>query len=325
MRKVWSVLLVLVVLLAASVLAACGATTTYSEPTPGYMVKETVMVEAAPAPTSAAAPTAAPAAVVAQAGDASVPRAQTGRMIVKNAEMELLVADTDGALDGVTAVAAEYGGYIVSSHTWFEGEFKYASVRLGVPVGEFENVLRRLRGLAVKVNSETASGEDVTDQYVDLESQLTNLKATQARIREFLERAQTVEEALKVNEQLSEIEGKIEQIQGQMNYLRDRSAYSTISVQLVPQRPTPTPTLTPTPTPTPTPVAWQPGKTVVRATNTLGSLLKGLVELLIWLVVVLGPFLLPIIVVVWLVIRSRRRAGKRRGTPAAPTAPAAGE
>ncbi len=70
-------------------------------------------------------------------------------MIIKNAELDLLVANTDTALDGVTAIAADYGGYIVSTHTWFEDEFKYATIRLGVPVEEFENILRRLRGLAV--------------------------------------------------------------------------------------------------------------------------------------------------------------------------------
>jgi TRAP-type C4-dicarboxylate transport system permease small subunit len=68
-------------------------------------------------------------------------------MIIKNAEVELLVADTDVALDEVTVIAADYGGYIISSHTWLEDEYKHATARLGVPAQEFENVLRRLRGL----------------------------------------------------------------------------------------------------------------------------------------------------------------------------------
>jgi len=312
-------------LLIAGLLGGCGATGAPSMPLEAAPAA-TMAVEREPAAAATAAPqaTAEPAAVLAQAGNSSAPRVQTGRMIVKNAELELLVADTDAALDGITAVAADYGGYIVSSHTWFEADYKYATVRLGVPVAEFENMLRRLRGLAVKVNSETASGEDVTDQYVDLQSQLTNLQATQARIREFLDKAVDVKEALEVNAQLSQIEGQIEQIQGQMNYLRDRSAYSTIDVQLVPQRPTPTPSPTPTPTPTPTPAAWRPGQTFKSATGTLSSIVKGLVEVAIWIVVVLGPFALPVIIVAWLLIRRQRRAGRPR-TPPAPAAPAAGD
>ncbi len=130
---------------------------------------------------------------LASIGDlAPVPVARTEHMIIKNAEMGLLVSDTDAALDSVTLIASEYGGYIISSHSWYEHDHKYATVRLGVPVEEFENILRRLRGLALRVINEIASGEDVTDQYVDLQSRLTNLQATRDRIREFLDKAETV-------------------------------------------------------------------------------------------------------------------------------------
>ena len=109
--------------------------------------------------------------------------------------------------------------------------------------------MRRLRGLAVQVLDENATGEDVTDQYVDLQSQLVNLEATRARIQEFLQDAKSVDEALRVNQELANIEAQIEQIKGRMNYLTDRSAYSTITINLEPEFPV----LTPTPTSTPHP------------------------------------------------------------------------
>ncbi|MGD8397958.1 MAG: DUF4349 domain-containing protein [Anaerolineae bacterium] len=263
--------------------------------------REVVAAEATMAPAPAAE---APAA--GSSGLAAPVAPRVDRMIIKDAELELLVADTDDALDSVTLIASDYGGYIVSSHTWVEGEFRYATLRMGVPAAEFENVLRRLRGLALEVTSEIASGEDVTDQYVDLQSRLTNLEATRDRIREFLDKAENVEEALQVNEQLSQVEAQIEEIQGRMNYLRDRAAYSTITVQLVPERPTPTPTPTATPTPTPTPVAWRPGETFTAATDVLTTMLKGLVDLGIWALIILGPFVLPVAFVLWLVLRRRR-------------------
>jgi hypothetical protein len=276
---------------------------------------ETIVEEVELAPTAVPQPTPAPGSP----GLAAPYRAQAERMIIKNAEMDLLVSDTDVALDGITVIAADYGGYIISSHTWFEDEFKYATVRLGVPVVEFENILRRLRGLALKVNSEVASGEDVTDQYVDLQSRLTNLQATRDRIREFLDKAETVEEALQVNQQLSQVEAQIEEIQGRMNYLKDRAAFSTIDVQLNPQRPTPTPSPTPTPTPTPTPEAWRPGETVNEATGVLTSIVKGLMDLAIWAVVVLGPFLVPVALLIWLVIWLRRRRARSALPPEPPS------
>ena len=300
--------LVVVAVCLVVIVAACGAT---AEP---QMIVETVVVETvgevvAAEPTMAPEPAPTPALADASSAGTSLaaPIVRSDRMIIKDAELELLVVDTDAALDSVTLIAGDYGGYLVSSHTWLEGEYKYATVRMGVPSAEFENVLRRLRALALEVTNEVASGEDVTDQYVDLQSRLTNLEATRDRIREFLDKAENVEEALEVNEQLSEVEGQIEEIQGRMNYLRDRSAYSTITVQLVPEKPTPTPSPTPTPTPTPTPVAWRPGKTLQSASGVLTDLLKGLVEMGIWVTVLIGPFALPVAVVTWLLFRRRRR------------------
>jgi hypothetical protein len=151
-----------------------------------------------------------------------------------------------------------------------------------------------LRGLSVKVLDETASGEDVTNQFVDLQSQVTNLEATRDRIKSFLEQAQTVDEALRINQELSNVESQIESLKGQMNYLQDRSAFSTITVNFEPVLPEfkgP---------PTPTPVAWNPGETFGNATETLTSAYQGIIELLIWLFVVFLPIVLPPILIFWL-------------------------
>ena len=206
---------------------------------------------------------------------------QQNRMIIKNGEMALLVADTDRALDQATGVAVDSGGYIVSSKTWLQDGFKYASLTMGIPSDQFEVAQRRLRGLALEVQNDTASGQDVSQEYVDLQSRLTNLEATAARIREFLDKATKVADALEVNQQLSDVEGQIEQVKGRMQFLKDRSAFSTIALTLNPQVPTPTPY------PTPTPVAWQPGKTIEAAGGTLGGLLRGLVDAVLWLGIVL--------------------------------------
>ncbi len=233
----------------------------------------------------------------------------TQRLIIKDATLDLEVEDTDRAIDGVTQAAGDMQGYIISQRVWYDGEAKFATITLAVPVQAFENALRRLRGLATRVVNESASGEDVTDQYVDLQSRLRNLEATRDRVRSFLDQATSVEEALEVNRQLSEIEDEIEQVQGRINYLRDRAAFSTITVNLSPILPTPTPTATPTPTPTPTPEAWRPGETAKEATNVLVEIVQYLVEMLIWLVIVFGPF----IVVFYLLLKGALWLGKRYG------------
>jgi hypothetical protein len=274
----------------------------------GETFVEQVVVTAAPTQ----APMSTPVANIPSGSHSSVRSSQPNRLIVKNAELRLLVADTDVAIDRTTQIVADTGGYIISSriryNEWLGKNYKYASITLGVPVDQFELAMRRLRSLALRVEDETASGQDVTDEYVDLQSRLGNLKATRDRIREFLDQARTVEESLKVNEQLSAIEEQIEQVQGRMNYLFDRAAYSTITVQIDPELPQPTPAPTPTPTPTPTPIPpWTPTQTIEQASHTLGSILRALTEIAIWFIIVVAPLLAPPALIVWVVQRRIKR------------------
>lgn len=305
-------LLVLFVLIGGMLLSACG----------GAAATETEMyayegAAATGAPAAIEAPAMANEFVAAQdAGvvdvakqdpNAPVPENASyasSHMIIKNADVRLQVEDTDVAIDRTTQAIGDLGGYIVSSRVWYQDyydgveskNYKYATITIGIPVDQFERLLSRLRGLSVKVLDETASGEDVTDQFVDLQSQATNLEATRDRIKSFLEDAKTVDEALRINQELSNVEAQIESIKGQMNYLQDRSAYSTITVNFEPVLPEYKPA------PTPTPNTWNPGETFGNATKTLTSAYQGIVELLIWFFIVFLPIMLPpalILAAIW--------------------------
>ena len=228
-----------------------------------------------------------------QAGDLTVLE-RSNRMIVKNSDMRLLVEDTNTAIDRTTQIVGDAGGYIVSSRVWFQDygghKLKYASVTLGVPVDEFEKVLSRLRGLAIEVQDETASGDDVTDQYVDLESQLSTLEATRERVKSFLDEAKNVDEALRINQELANLDAQIEQIKGRMNYLNDRSAFSTITINFEPELPE----MEPLPA-----VGWTPGIVLKDAVKVLTVAYQGIAEFVIWLFVVILPIFLPPALVLW--------------------------
>ena len=247
-------------------------------------------------------PTAAAYEVSNQSGDLTVIE-RSNRMIVKNADVRLMVKDTDVAIDRATQIIGDAGGYIVSSRVWYQDYYgnnlKYATVTIGIPVEAFEKTLVKLRDLAVRVVDEVASGDDVTEQYVDLQSQLTNLEATRARIQEFLKDAKTIDEALRINQELANIESQIEQIKGRMNYLNDRSAFSTITINFEPEFPVLTPTPTPTAIPTATPVPWNPGDTFEDAKNTVTVAYQGIAEFLIWVGVVIVPIFLPFGLILW--------------------------
>ncbi len=204
------------------------------------------------------------------------------RMVIKDAELEILVDDTDRIINQVTQMTLDYGGYIISSQTWVADDYKHASLRLGIPSTSFENALNTLRMTGIDVLQETASGQDVSAEYVDLETRLANLEATAVRVRSFLDEAETVEESLKVSEELSELEGQIEQIKGQMRFYEGRTAFSTVTVFITPERPTPTPTPKP---------GWNPAASATGATKVLGTIATSIADIVIWGIIIAGPII----------------------------------
>jgi hypothetical protein len=274
------------------------------------------------------APTPAPAgpSAAAEGNNATIvapppPGSDAERKIIKSAQIAMTVQSTDFALNQLTGIASDAGGYILSTRTFFQGTLRAASITFAVPVDRFEEALRRTRGVAAKIDQDTDSGQDVTDQYVDLQSQLTNLQATSDRIRGFLDKAKTVDEALKINDQLSIVQQQIETVKGKMNYMQGRAAFSTLTVDMhePPPTPTPTPVVSPqptlTPTPTPTPAVWRPEDTLKNAANTQGALLRVLTELIIWVVVVFLPYAIFFGLIAWVVryVVERMRRGERGG------------
>lgn len=317
--------LFLVLCLCAGILglAACGAPAT----TPSLVVQTQVMeasqLEVAVAATPAALPTTLPTAApiqdsAAPSGDPQLSFAPVGSgLVIKDAELELLVSDTDHALNQVTQMTGNSGGYIISSQTWYADGFKFASLKLGIPSANFEQVLTYLRSLALQVVRENATGQDVSAAYTDLQSQLVNLEATAARVREFLADAKTVEESLRISGQLSELEAQIETIKGQMRFYEGRAAFSTVMVYLTPQYPSPTPSLTPTPTftptptstptATPTPTSWNPGATFNDASTVLVGVTQNTIDVVIWLMVVGGPVFLVVGLLVGAFLKLKRK------------------
>jgi hypothetical protein len=315
--------LLLVLLLTACSGASSGAPAA-AAPTAAPAANEDQIMPypAAAQPTTAAAaavPTAAPAAEQAGGGApsaAGTPQAtpnalnavigDPNRKIVKNADLALEVPNVQIALSQISAVAAQSGGYVLETSTNYGQQNQpQAVIKMAVPVDQFDAALQRIREAAGRVLSEQASGVDVTQEFVDVQSQIANLEATEARIREFLKQATTVEEALKVNAQLTDVEGQLNVLKGRINFLSQRAAYSTISVQLQqppPPTPTPAPTATPTPTPTATPLpAWNPGKTAEQATSTLSIILQALATVAIWLAIVVLPLAVPVFLIALIV------------------------
>ena len=159
----------------------------------------------------------------------------TERMIVRNGDMSLVVEDVATARDEIDQLAVSLGGWVVDSNIYGEEEETRGWISIRVPSEKFDQALTELRALAVRVTSESTSTQDITEEYVDLESRLRNAEATEDQYLALLEKAEAVEDILRIYEALSRIRYEIEQIKGRMQYLEQKSAMSLISVSLVPE------------------------------------------------------------------------------------------
>ena len=158
---------------------------------------------------------------------ASLPAQQ--RIIIRTVDMQLTVSDVAAAVDQVAALAGRSGGWVVSSDRSAR-HGGYISIR--VPAGSLDSAIVRLRELALKVESEISTSQDVTDEYVDIQSRLKGLRATEDRLLEIMQQADDVEDALNVQLELSNLQTRIEQIEGRIKYLEQTSAYSLVNVGL---------------------------------------------------------------------------------------------
>ena len=127
-----------------------------------------------PIPTPTPTPTPTPAPIPTDSGQSF-----TGeRMIVRTGSMALVVVDVAQTIEQITKLAGNFEGFVVSSNSWQEGERLMGNISIRVPAERFDDAIGALRAMAVEVTSESTSGQDVTEEYVDLTAKLRNLEAS---------------------------------------------------------------------------------------------------------------------------------------------------
>lgn len=253
--------------------------------------------------TDAAAPR--PVMAEAEAGRGGVAVAAMPRMIVRTADVKIVVADTSKTVDAVTKAVESAGGYVSGSNIWREGELLRAKLTLRVPADKLTATLSSIRAQAKRVQNETISSEDVSQEFVDLESQVRNLEATEAELLELLKVARVnskkATDVLEVHNQLTVIRGQIEQARGRMRYLSQVTSMSSIALDVVPDA-IAQPVVEP---------GWQPLVVAKDASRALVAFLQNVATAFIWFVIYIAPILGMLALLIAVLVRIGRRARTR--------------
>ena len=158
------------------------------------------------------------------------------RKIVRNAELDLEADSPEQAQQKITSIAEMKGGFVVESNQSMSdvkvNNRDIVTMTLRVPSDKFGEALDEVRKTSSRVVSETVKGEDVTEEFIDIEAQLKAKKALEAQFMEIMKRASRVEEALEVQSQLADVRGEIEKIEGRKRFLENKSSLSTIKIRL---------------------------------------------------------------------------------------------
>ncbi len=259
-----------------------------------------------------------PAATAMPAGQPVAGAPAGKRLVIKNAELSIVVADPVSSMDAIARMAEGMGGFVVSSNvyqrTLSDGtEVPQATITVRVPVAKFQDALDQIKAGAGRVEREMISGQDVTQQYTDLQSRLRNLEAAEQQLQEIMDQAYKVDDVLQVYNQLVQVREQIEVIKGQMQYYEQSAAFSAISVELIPDRAV-------------QPIqigGWEPVGVAKDAVEALIRAYQRLTTRVIWLVIYVLPASLPYLIVFWLVYRwGKRLWQRRRQAKAAAVAPA---
>ena len=164
-------------------------------------------------------------------GAPAIPLPGVRPTVIKTATLRLEVepGGAPEAMSSVTGVASSHGGFILHSESIAADE---ATVTIRVPSRRFEAALAEVRALG-DVERSVVDGRDVSEEFVDLEARLRNLQAEQAVMLRLFDQAATIPDTIRVQEEVSAVQLQIEQIRGRLRFLRDQTAFGTLTVTIV--------------------------------------------------------------------------------------------
>ncbi len=311
-------------LLAASLLAGCGASSRNATTAPS----------AAPSPSPSAenygyaSDSIANESVAVPEGEASKqmlvpPGGASGagladRKIIKNGSIELETLEFDKGIAAITALVEELGGYIEGSEISgislrYRGDYNQRAARFSarIPSDKLNQATDEL-GQLFNVLNKNESSSDITETYFDTESRLKSLRIQEERLLDLLSKAEKLEDLITLERALADVRYQIESLTSQLNRYDNLVSYSTLSIYLQEVVQT-------------TNVKAQPRTLSEKVAEAFTESLEGIAEIaefILLTVVALGPVLLVyggvVALLVFGILRLRRSAAGRKAGKSLP-------
>ena len=157
------------------------------------------------------------------------------RMVIYTANLSIEVSSYQDTLKLVEQQIASSNGYIVESNSYSTGEENAleGTITVRIPQEKFDGFLQAVENGSSKVLDRSIAGQDVTEEYVDLDARLKSKQIVEKRLVDFMEKAEKTEDLLKISIELSKVQEEIEQIKGKMKYLDNKVELATVTIHVV--------------------------------------------------------------------------------------------
>jgi P2-related tail formation protein len=226
------------------------------------------------------------------------------RKIIRNANLTMEVASTTEAQHGVTSIAESHGGFVVTSEAKqrenTDPSKRTLDIKLVVriPSERFGAALDEIKKLAGNLPEANVTGQDVTEEFIDLEARIKTQKALEFQFLEIMKQARNVVDALEIQRQIADVRTDIEKLEGRKRFLENRSSLSTITVNLQ----------------TPKMIAVSPtgfGHTIREAVSDSLEIASEMLVFFVRFVIVLAPVFVFVLLPTGLIVRYFVRRAKR--------------
>ncbi|OGL71444.1 hypothetical protein A3C17_03575 [Candidatus Uhrbacteria bacterium RIFCSPHIGHO2_02_FULL_53_13] len=195
--------------------------------------------------------------------------------IIRNGSLEIIVESISSALTDIGAIAKRNGGFTQNSNAGERSDgTRYGSITVRVPFETYDAATADIKLTAIKVTSESSNAQDVTEQYTDLQAQLSVAHEEEQAYLRLLDRSGSVSDLLQVQRELSQVRTRIESLEGRIQYLDNQTSLATITVSLEEEASLNVPTK-----------PFRPDTSITNALQSLVVIGQGVVTAAIWLVV----------------------------------------
>lgn len=235
----------------------------------------------------------------------TAPALNVERKIIRNADLTLETEVPIDAQNKIAAIAESKGGFVIESvQSGSDDEaatLDTITMTVRVPAAKFNEALDEIRKTASRTIAETVKGQDVTEEFIDIEARLKTQKALEAQFLEIMKRSDSVEDALHVQREIATVRGEIEKIEGRRKFLENQASLSTIKIWLK------------------TPAAFSNNSSgffaqIKRAFGSGFDAALSSILILITMAIALIPFLLVVVLPIWLIIRYFLRRSRKQKT-----------